>query len=136
MGLMACLGAFAQQAKLIPIDETEDYEVLIANQVLKTDDGTYVVILKTYLYTPLAQGSFMEQFEVNDVPAYKMEWVEFSPDWSKYAIYSISASDDYGNMIFKYDNPKPRTFHPISSSQTIYNIVPMAKKFQVIPFPK
>lgn len=55
MGLLVSIGAFAQQAKLIPIQETEDFEVLVADQITKTDEGTFIVILKTYLYSDIAK---------------------------------------------------------------------------------
>lgn len=136
MGLLVSIGAFAQQAKLIPIQETEDFEVLVADQITKTDEGTFIAILKTYLYSDIAKGSFMETFEVGEIPAYKMEFIEFSPDWSQFAIYAIEAVDDNGNKIFHYANPSPRTFHPISSSQTVFELVPMVKRFKIIDIPK
>lgn len=136
MGLLVSIGAFAQQAKLIPIQETEDFEVLVADQITKTDEGTFIVILKTYLYSDIAKGSFMETFEVGEIPAYKMEFIEFSPDWSQFAIYAIEAVDDNGNIIFHYANPSPRTFHPISSSQTVFDLVPIVKRFKIIDIPK
>ena len=136
MGLLVSIGAFAQQAKLIPIQETEDFEVLVANQITKTDEGTFIAILKTYLYSDIAKGSFMETFEVGEIPAYKMEFIEFSPDWSQFAIYAIEAVDDNGNKIFHYANPSPRTFHPISSSQTVLDLVPIVKRFKIIDIPK
>lgn len=136
MGLLVSIGAFAQQAKLIPIQETEDFEVLVADQITKTDEGTFIAILKTYLYSDIAKGSFMETFEVGEIPAYKMEFIEFSPDWSQFAIYAIEAVDDNGNKIFHYANPSPRTFHPISSSQTVFDLVPMVKRFKIIDIPK
>lgn len=136
MGLLVSIGAFAQQAKVIPIQETEDFEVLVADQITKTDEGTFIVILKTYLYSDIAKGSFMETFEVGEIPAYKMEFIEFSPDWSQFAIYAIEAVDDNGNIIFHYANPSPRTFHPISSSQTVFDLVPIVKRFKIIDIPK
>lgn len=136
IGLFVSLSAFAQQAKLIPIQETEDFEVLVADQITKTYEGTFIAILKTYLYSDIAKGSFMETFEVGEIPAYKMEFIEFSPDWSQFAIYAIEAVDDNGNKIFHYTNPSPRTYHPISSSQTVFNLVPMVKKFKIIDYPK
>lgn len=136
MGLFVSFGAFAQQAKLIPIQETEDFEVLVADQVTRTDEGTFIVILKTYLNSDIAKGSFMETFEVGEIPAYKMEFIEFTPDWSQFAIYYIEAADDYGNKIFQYKNPEPRAFHPIHASETVSNLVPMAKKFKIIGLPK
>lgn len=136
MGLLISIGAFAQQAKLIPIQETEDFEVLVADQITKTDEGTFIVILKTYLYSDIAKGSFMETFEVGEIPAYKMEFIEFLPDWSQFAIYAIEAVDDNGNKIFHYANPSPRTFHPISSSQTVFDLVPIAKRFKIIDIPE
>ena len=136
MGLLVSIGAFAQQAKLIPIQETEDFEVLVADEITKTDEGTFIVILKTYLYSDIAKGSFMETFEVGEIPAYKMEFIEFSPDWSQFAIYATEAVDDNGNIIFHYANPSPRTFHPISSSQTVFDLVPIVKRFKIIDIPK
>lgn len=78
----------------------------------------------------------METFEVGEIPAYKMEFIEFSPDWSQFAIYAIEAVDDNGNIIFHYANPSPRTFHPISSSQTVFDLVPIVKRFKIIDIPK
>lgn len=136
VGLFISLGAFAQQAKLIPVQETEDFEVLVADQITRTDEGTFIMILKTYLYSEVAKGSFMQAFEVGEIPAYKMEFIEFSPDWSQFAIYCIEATDDDGNKIFHYMNPSPRKFQPISSSQTVFDLVPIVKRFKVIDLPK
>ena len=137
VGLFVSLGAFAQQAKLIPVQETEDFEVLVADQITRTDEGTFIIIiLKTYLYSDIAKGSFMEAFEVGETPTYKMEFIEFSSDWSEFAIYAIEAVDDNGNKIFHYTNPSPRKFHPISNSKTVFDLVPIVKRFKVIELQK
>lgn len=119
-------------APLILVYSDNEKEIYVVQETIQRKDGTHLVVLITNLKSCGAQAEVIESFGIQQkVPNEIEEWIEFSPDWSKYSSLYIKISDKYENKIYEKLFKKPRTLYPIKSNMFILNIAGMAKNFKV-----